>query len=578
MLLVDTMVVRSGAARQLAQRRCEADGPIGVPAVVVQELLQHLGTKKNDEVVRGSLRLISGPAFRVLPEESGRIRSAFGMSTRLSPTNGKEWKRLAALAGRDATSDLVFRTWDGLVDDGRVETSRAALSSGKTSKDFKNDLRELLREVGATARRAIDKGPASGGVRLRGSERDYVLRLQHLYLSVHTGLLRAWLLNQLAAAAGVDGVEDRLKSKPEGDDPFRLYNELVKPAYQGGLELLVRLFEAAWLPWMMEESKAPETNDFYDAMIFASVPEPEGILVTHESKWLAAAGACGLEHRVVHSGGLLREPPSVPGPSESPDWNAVSADRRLIPVRPAPALSPSAIRKWIAAAKVDASQAYGSEDLGAWWPRRGIGGQGQTTTWSWATVARVAAELPEITYGPLSLSCNWGTKRHRGARAAVLEELWLSNGWRHSKYEIRVDFLVSDYQRVGSPLLLACESEAHPYHGAGPGMGGQSKRHPERIDDYTWDLYKLLLTPAPYRLFIARIGPYRERLQSERIDELRGSVVKVVEDYGSGLLGSAELAVVIIPMDREPSDSVLVGAWNQGDWDWERVPLAIRSR
>jgi hypothetical protein len=134
---------------------------------------------------------------------------------------------------------------------------------------------------------------------------------------------------------------------------------------------------------------------------------------------------------------------------------------------------------------------------------------------------------------------------------------------------VLVDFNIAAYDSPGNPTVLTAESEMFAWHGAGPMMGNRNSRHRRRIDDYTWDFYKLLLVPSPYRVFIARLGAADGDSELGRIAELRESLGSVMEWYGRDLLGGAELAAILLP--ETPSldfTGVHLGVWGEAGWIW----------
>ena len=571
MLILDTSVMRNPTlVGQLRGRH--PTSRLSVPAVAVMELLRQV--IRGETFSRAALGPVSRGEVSVLPEFEEALRRCFGLPPQLAKEHPDAWRRLARLAADDQLAPgPLTEEWDLLAQRGDIGWSAEQFDALKSDSEFHLDMRALFAQNRRSAKEVAAK-PHSG---LSSLNSKWALSLASHYVMCPMGLIRCWILNQLAAAVGVESAADRLTSKTPGESPFAIYKDCVEPCYLGGLETMVALVEARALPWLRDDGKQPEGNDFWDIAILASVGDgPDQVLVTSEKEWVDAAGRAERPGKVVRPDALLVKPPIPRGEPtttegvvapDAIDWFAEARDTRVRHFRPR-AFTPAALERALRQARADAAAAYGAAPE-RWWPAPGQSGQGQATTWAWASVLRLANDLPALVKGKMMLSANRGKEYHFNARKALLDSLWTADGHQHSPYEVLVDFNIAAYDSPGNPTILTAESEMFAWHGAGPMMGGPNLRHPDRIDDYTWDFYKLLLVPSPFRLLMARVGAADGDSETGRLTELRESLGSVMEWYGRDLLGGAELAAILLP--ETPSldfAGVHLGVWGEAGWMW----------
>lgn len=181
---------------------------------------------------------------------------------------------------------------------------------------------------------------------------------------------------------------------------------------------------------------------------------------------------------------------------------------------------------------------YEAQDPNDWWPRRGIGGQGAATSWVWAIVL-YAARARHVG-GRISFSSPYHGKNHREVRKRLVETLWTDDPRRtHEPYEVLVDFIFHEWDSQ-HPIWLTAESELYAEHGVGDSLTSS--------DDYSWDFYKLLVVPSPFRLFVARVGDSGVETGDARCDTLVRSLSTMVQSWGRSLLRiNDELGVVLLP-------------------------------
>jgi hypothetical protein len=571
MLVLDTSVMRNPTViGQLRGRH--PTSRLSIPAVAVMELLRQV--IRGDTSARAALGPVALGEVSVLPEFEERLRTCFGLPARLPSEHSDVWRGLARLAAQDQLSPgQLTREWNLLAERGDVGWSVDQFEALKSDPAFHLDMRALF----ARNRQSSREVAARYHNGLTSQTSQWVLSLASHYIMYSTGLIRCWILNQLAAAGGVESAAARLVAKATGESPFAIYNECVEPCYRGGLETLVALVEARALPWLRENGKQPEGNDLWDIAILASVGDgPDDVLVTAEDDWVAAAQRAERAGKVVRPEVLLRGPPTPKGEPpttggvaapDAIDWFAEARDPRVRHLRPR-AFTAAVLERTLRETRADAAAAYGAAAEG-WWPTLGQAGQGQATTWAWATVLRLANDLPALVKGKMTLAANRGKEHHFNARKTLLDSLWTAHGHKHSRYEVLVDFNIAAYHSPGNPTVMTAESEMFAWHGAGPMMGGRNRRHQRRIDDYTWDFYKLLLVPSPFRLLMARVGAADGDSETGRLAELRESLGSVMEWYGRDLLGGAELAAILLP--ETPSldfAGVHLGVWGEAGWAW----------
>lgn len=571
MLILDTSVMRNPTlVGQLRGRH--PTSRLSVPAVAVMELLRQV--IRGETFSRAALGPVSRGEVSVLPEFEETLRVCFGLPAQLPADHPDAWRRLARLAADDRLpSGLLTQEWNLLAQRGDIGWSAEQFDALKMDPGFHLDMRALF----AQNRQSGKEVAARHHVGLTSLNSKWVLSLASHYVMFSTGLIRCWILNQLAAAVGVESAAARLAAKATGDSPFAIYNECVQPCYRGGLETLVALVEARALPWLREDGKQPEGNDFWDIAILASVGDgPDDVLVTAEDDWVAATQRAERAGKVDRPEVLLfgpptpkGEPPTTDGVAapDAIDWFAEARDPRVRHFRPR-AFTSAVLERTLREARADAAAAYGAAAEG-WWPTLGRAGQGQAPTWAWATVLRLANDLPALVKGKMTLAANRGKEHHFNARKTLLDSLWTAHGHKHSRYEVLVDFNIAAYDSPGNPTVMTAESEMFAWHGAGPMMGDRNRRHRRRIDDYMWDFFKLLLVPSPFRLLMARVGAADGDSETGRLAELRESLGSVMEWYGRDLLGGAELAAILLP--ETPSldfAGVHLGVWGEAGWMW----------
>ncbi|MFZ5481173.1 MAG: hypothetical protein ACOZNI_30720 [Myxococcota bacterium] len=234
-------------------------------------------------------------------------------------------------------------------------------------------------------------------------------------------------------------------------------------------------------------------------------------------------------------------------------------------------MSVEELRDWFDQAYADAARVYAPEAPDRWWPGPGRDGQGQATTWAWATVMRAAlARYPE--HAKLSLSVNMHGENHRDERTKLRERVWGAHEY-HS-YEILLDYTVHDWN-ASAPVLLTAESEMATDHGVGDSI--------TLADDYSWDFYKLLMVGSPLRLMLARVGSTDVESGVARRDKLTASLTNLLRWYGGALAGNgAEVGFVLLPegyRDDDPWNDLRVLWWKGGDVaprelrPWAHLPL-----
>lgn len=558
MLILDTSVLRRpGLVHKIRRRHPSVD--LAAPAVVVMELLNQV--VKGEENARRALEPVARGEVRILPEYLETVRVCFDLPPTLPKGHVKDWKRLARVAMQEGDrAQAVHESWEVLARNHRIGWGAGHFFDTKLSLDFQESLRELVADQ---RRRLQEQRPRAVEAHLLKNQIHHAEALVHFAITVHMGSIRAWLLNQLCAAAGDELAERILTEKPEDYDLFSTYKEAVEPRYRGGLETLVILFESRQLPWLREQGKQPEQNDFWDINIFASVGDsPDQIVVTFEQAWLDAARLGGIPNKVVHPDSLLIPNGMVRGPSvEFGDsyWSALSHDPRVQAAR-GPVFTRRSLERWLRESYKRAATTHGIEPM-LWWPEPGHAGQCQCTAWAWAFVSQCALELPVTHPGKMQLSVNEEEIENPVLEKRMLEGRWTDEGHLHSRVEILVDFVVSAWDLSGNPVLLTAESEMFPGHGVGSSMG--------RADDYTLGLYKLLLVQSPFRILFTRVGATGDQSELQRIDTLKDSLAKVMERYGHELAQGAELAAVLLPESREAGfHGIQIGTWAAGGWAW----------
>lgn len=231
------------------------------------------------------------------------------------------------------------------------------------------------------------------------------------------------------------------------------------------------------------------------------------------------------------------------------------------------ALDVRLIERLLREAHADCAARYGRVGA-AWWPRRGLVGQGQATSWCWALVIRIGMWLDDG-QAPLDLAVPWHGLTHQPFRRHLVDQLWRNPRRTHSACEVLVDYTITNYATRGNPLVLSAESEMYAGHGCGPGMGDANGG---RVDDYTWDFYKLLLVKSPRRLFVARVGAVgagKDEDGASRVAALRRSLDELMSWYGSGLVGEDELVIVLMEEDpRIAWHGVWLGEWTGSVIRW----------
>lgn len=209
------------------------------------------------------------------------------------------------------------------------------------------------------------------------------------------------------------------------------------------------------------------------------------------------------------------------------------------------------IRRWTKRGYTAARRAYGLAES-QFWPK-GRKGQKYATTWAWGIFLSAVTDgnnqfLPAN--GTHMFAASMGDK-HCNNKLGVTASLWNGPGvavppnvTRETDYrETMLDLTVQDWG-APSPFLATCESEMCATWGVGDDIDG--------VNDYSWDFFKLLAVPSPFRLFIGRVGPDGGIAGEERRDALVHSL-KAVHDRYPVLRGGGEMAAVLLT-DRDAAN------------------------
>lgn len=575
MLILDTNVLRQSTTVAAIRTR-HPGSKFAAPAVVVMELLH--------QRIRGeigpcaALELIGTGHVEVLPEWEEGLRACFKRPMQLSSSHPKEWRRLAKLASkRDLPHEQLVASWNELADSGRVGWSAEKFQREKADKRFQDEMRALFTGLRDKARRVADQRP----VVLKPANSQWVLSLVGHHLMCSQGLVRYWLLEQLAAICGVDVAIRRLASPSGQKNPFADSNDWVTECYRGGLETLVALFEARSLPWFQkfDHEPEPEVNDLFDMMVLASVGDsPDQVFVTKEKAWLQAAARAGLESRVV-TPELLLDPPVFPicaqkghDSARTPDvvdWLAAERDSRVARFRPK-GLTATVLERALRDGHRDAASAC-QVDVHSWWPQEGPRGGWEATAWFWAVLRLVFEELPVLAVGKTTLTARFEYESEIPARKRLLERLWSSSACLHLEREVVVDFCVQTYERPGNPVLLTAMCELSNRQLVVPSMGEPCEAQDHGPDDNALALCRLLLVQSPYRLFVARVGGADGDSEAHRMGRLCDSLGEAMQRFGRDLVSGAELGAVLVPESACPDlTDVRLGVWGAQGWTWTR--------
>ena len=195
------------------------------------------------------------------------------------------------------------------------------------------------------------------------------------------------------------------------------------------------------------------------------------------------------------------------------------------------------------------------------WPEMGRRGQGQATAWAWsvfllATTSRLGDYQPGPPNRTLDFGAPWGSVNHRAAKRHVLNHAWRNGGpanhhRRHTPHEVLVDLTVHDWYNP-SPLLASAESEMCSTWGVGSSISGD--------DDYSWDFYKLLLVPSPFRLFFCRVGAFEDETGEARRDQLIESLYEIFDLYRGLVRDEDEVGAVVLAEDWRDDE------WRDSRW------------